>query len=106
MSWTTPDGSAPLRPTHVLAHLSDSHLTSAGVRYNLYRMAGLASGAFDYAVQMDAQGGFTLRVTVDGQTSALSGDTQSDFYYYNVVSGTLDLLNRPFVQAEGQNAAA
>lgn len=34
MSWTTPDGSAPLRPTHVLAHLSDSHLTSAGVRYN------------------------------------------------------------------------
>jgi len=34
MSWTTPDGSAPLRPTRVLAHLSDSHLTSVGVRYN------------------------------------------------------------------------
>lgn len=79
---------------------------AAGVRYNLYRMAGLASGAFDYAVQMDAQGGFSLSVTVDGQTSALSGDTQSEFYYYNVVSGTLDLLDKPFVQAEGQNAAA
>src|SRR5664279_891754 len=32
--WRTPDGEAPQRPTHVIAHLSDTHLTSAGVRYN------------------------------------------------------------------------
>jgi 3',5'-cyclic AMP phosphodiesterase CpdA len=32
--WQTPDGSPPDRPTHVIAHLSDTHLTSAGVRYN------------------------------------------------------------------------
>jgi 3',5'-cyclic AMP phosphodiesterase CpdA len=32
--WLTPDGTWPERPTHVLAHLSDTHLTSAGVRYN------------------------------------------------------------------------
>ena len=32
--WLTPDGIAPDRPTHVIAHLSDTHLTSAGVRYN------------------------------------------------------------------------
>ena len=32
--WLTPDGTAPERPTHVIAHLSDTHLTSAGVRYN------------------------------------------------------------------------
>ncbi|HEY7812016.1 MAG TPA: metallophosphoesterase [Nakamurella sp.] len=34
MTWSTPDGSAPQRPTHVLAHLSDSHLTAPGVKYN------------------------------------------------------------------------
>jgi 3',5'-cyclic AMP phosphodiesterase CpdA len=32
--WLTPDGSPPNRPTHVIAHLSDTHLTSAGVSYN------------------------------------------------------------------------
>lgn len=32
--WLTPDGEPVERPTHVLAHLSDTHLTSPGVRYN------------------------------------------------------------------------
>ena len=32
--WQTPDGSDPDRPTHVIAHMSDTHLTSVGVRYN------------------------------------------------------------------------
>jgi len=32
--WLTPDGTPADRPTHVIAHLSDTHLTSAGVRYN------------------------------------------------------------------------
>jgi 3',5'-cyclic AMP phosphodiesterase CpdA len=32
--WLTPDGKPPDRPTHVIAHLSDTHLTSAGVSYN------------------------------------------------------------------------
>jgi 3',5'-cyclic AMP phosphodiesterase CpdA len=31
---TTPDGRPPERPTHVLVHLSDTHLTPAGVAYN------------------------------------------------------------------------
>ena len=79
---------------------------AAGVRYNLYRMAGLASKAFDYAVTMDAQGGFSLSVTVEGQTYALTADQQSEFYYYNVLSGTVDMLTRPFGQADGQSNAA
>jgi hypothetical protein len=79
---------------------------AAGVRYNLYRMAGLASKAFNYMVQMNTQGSFALNVTVDGTTTALTGDSQSEFYYYNILSGTLDLLKQPFVQAEGQNTAA
>jgi len=32
--WLTPDGVAVDFPTHVLAHLSDTHLTPAGIRYN------------------------------------------------------------------------
>lgn len=32
--WRTPDGSPPERATHVIAHLSDTHLTSTGTRYN------------------------------------------------------------------------
>ncbi len=32
--WQTPDDAAPQRATHVIAHLSDTHLTSTGVRYN------------------------------------------------------------------------
>ncbi|MET0863572.1 MAG: metallophosphoesterase [Nakamurella sp.] len=32
--WQTPEGGLADRPTHVIAHLSDTHLTSAGVKYN------------------------------------------------------------------------
>jgi 3',5'-cyclic AMP phosphodiesterase CpdA len=32
--WQTPDDAPPQRASHVIAHLSDTHLTSAGVRYN------------------------------------------------------------------------
>lgn len=32
--WRTPDGSLPERATHVIAHLSDTHLTSTGTKYN------------------------------------------------------------------------
>jgi len=32
--WLTSDGQSVDYPTHILAHLSDTHLTSAGIRYN------------------------------------------------------------------------
>lgn len=75
---------------------------AGGVRYNMYRAAGLASRAFEYTLRMDASGSFTLSVTVEGQTYALTGDQQSDFYYYDVLSGTVDMLARPY----GQGGAA
>ncbi len=75
---------------------------TGGVRYNMYRAAGLASKAFEYTVRMDASGSFTLSVTVEGQTYALTGDQQSDFYYYDVLSGTVDMLALPY----GQGGAA
>jgi 3',5'-cyclic AMP phosphodiesterase CpdA len=58
----TPDGSAVERPTHRLIHLSDTHLTEVGVRYNgvidadaaLATAAGLVRGALDAGVSIDA----------------------------------------------------
>jgi 3',5'-cyclic AMP phosphodiesterase CpdA len=32
--WSTPDGTPPEHPSYVIAHLSDTHLTAPGVRYN------------------------------------------------------------------------
>ncbi len=32
--WRTPDGEPPEVPTHVIAHLSDTHLTAVGTSYN------------------------------------------------------------------------
>jgi 3',5'-cyclic AMP phosphodiesterase CpdA len=66
--WRTPDGAEPERPTHVIAHLSDTHLTAAGVRYNAVLDA---DAALDRTVAM-------LRSTVeDGRrldAVVLSGD--------------------------------
>ncbi|MBM9466984.1 metallophosphoesterase family protein [Nakamurella leprariae] len=58
----TPDGSAVERPTHRLIHLSDTHLTEIGVKYNgvidadaaLATAAGLVRGALDAGVTIDA----------------------------------------------------
>ncbi len=53
--WRTPDGAAVEVPTHVVAHLSDTHLTPRGVRYNgvLDADAALARAV---AVLREAQG--------------------------------------------------
>jgi len=66
---------------------------TAGIRYSMYRAAGLASGEFEYAVTMGDQGGFEMHVTVDGQRYPVSADTTSEFYYYDVFSGTMDQLS-------------
>ena len=70
---------------------------TAGLRYNLYRAAGLASKAFDYTVHM-GQDGTQVEVSVDGQTYTLSDDKGGEFYYYDLYTGTRDLMDRPFGQ--------
>jgi Icc protein len=60
--WLTPDGVTPDRPTHVIAHLSDTHLTSAGIRYNgvldsdaaLQRAVAVLRTAVEAGRQLDA----------------------------------------------------
>ncbi len=58
----TPDGLPAERPTHVLAHLSDAHLTSRGVAYNgvidadvtLHAAVTMLRGAMAGGVRIDA----------------------------------------------------
>lgn len=66
--WLTPDGTAPERPTHVIAHLSDTHLTSAGVRYNKVLDADAGLNAAVAVLRSAAQAGRQLDSVV------LSGD--------------------------------
>lgn len=79
---------------------------TGGLRYNMYRAAGLSSRAFVYTVRMSASGSVALDVTVEGQTYTLTANENSDFYYYDVYCGTLDMLNQPFGQEGTQSAAA
>ncbi len=60
--WLTPDGRPPDVPTHVVAHLSDTHLTTAGTRYNgvleadaaLYRAVAVLQEAVTGGRRLDA----------------------------------------------------
>ncbi len=60
--WLTPDGLPPDTPTHTVAHLSDTHLTSRGVRYNgvldadaaLHRAVAVLREAIDGGRRFDA----------------------------------------------------
>ena len=84
---------------------------AAGIRYNMYRASGLASSAFVYSVRLsaDPQTGTvapSIDVTVDGQSYTLSADQNSEFYYYNVYSGTLQMLDQPFGQTSVQGSAS
>ena len=65
---------------------------TAGIRYSMYRAAGLGSGSFEYELSMTDEG-FEMNVTVDGQTYPLSQDPASEFYYYDVFNGTMDQLH-------------
>lgn len=79
---------------------------AGGIRYNMYRAAGLPSSAFVYQVRMGAGGVLQLSVTVQGETFALTNEQTSDFYYYDVYQGTSEMLNQPFGQQRVQSAAA
>ena len=76
---------------------------TAGLRYNMYRAAGTASKDFEYSIRMDGET-VEVQVTVDGNTYTLSSDPNSDFYYYDLYSGTVDMLNQPFGQAGSEQS--
>jgi 3',5'-cyclic AMP phosphodiesterase CpdA len=66
--WRTPDDAEPERAGHVIAHLSDTHLTSAGVRYNGVLDADAALGRAVAVLAAAVAGGRRIDAVV------LSGD--------------------------------
>ena len=64
---------------------------SGGLRYNMYRAEGLVSKDFSYTVRMDPlESAMEMDVTVEGVTWEMSGDTDAEFYYYDVIVGPLE----------------
>jgi len=72
--WLTPDGNAPDRPTHVIAHLSDTHLTSAGVRYNQVLDSDAALERAVAVLRESAAGGRQLDAVIVSGDLTDSGD--------------------------------
>jgi hypothetical protein len=69
---------------------------TAGVRYNLLKSGGVASGEFHYIALM----GLTLEdmalsVYVDGGFYALTGDPAGEMYCYDVYFGSGDIMKKP-----------
>ena len=96
---TTPDGLAPERPTHLLAHLSDTHLTSPGVAYN-----GVidADATLDRAVQMlraAIAGGAGIDAVVASGDLTDTGDPDA----YRRVRTALESLEAPVIWATGNH---
>ena len=68
---------------------------AAGIRYNMYRAAGTASKDFVYTIRMGANAdgsanasSMQIQVTVGGETYTLTNNQASEFYYYDVYTGT------------------
>ena len=67
---------------------------SGGLRYNMYRAEGLVSKDFSYTVRMDPlEDAMEMDVTVEGVTWEMSGDTDAEFYYYDVIVGPLEAFS-------------
>lgn len=97
--WLTPDGSPVVRPTHVVAHLSDTHLTSAGVRYNAVLDADAAlDRTVDVLAAAVADGREVDAVVVTGDLTD-TGDPDA----YRRLRDALDRLGVPVVYATGNH---
>lgn len=70
---------------------------TGGMRYNLLKSNGISSKEFQYHVLMGVpQPELAMRVDVDGETYALSQDETSEIYYYDVLLGGPELMNKTF----------
>lgn len=99
MTWSTPDGAPAEMPDLVLAHLSDTHLTSPGVRYNQVLDA---DAALDRAVAVLAA------AVADGRrldAVVLSGDLTDtgDPDAYRRLRAAVEPLGVPVIYATGNH---
>lgn len=97
--WSTPDGAPVERPTHVLAHLSDTHLTPVGTRYNQILDADAAlTAAVDLLSVAQAQGRRLDGVVATGDLTD-TGDPDA----YRRLQTALEKLGVPLVFATGNH---
>ncbi|MBQ8535842.1 MAG: hypothetical protein IJ461_00335 [Clostridia bacterium] len=79
---------------------------TAGLRYNLYKSAGLGSKAFEYQLMMDAsQAQTALYLTVEGESFQVMEDS-SELYYYDLYIGNQDMMNLAFGAAVTEGGQA
>lgn len=95
----TPDGQPVEHPSHVLLHLSDTHLTSAGVRYN---------GVIDPAQSLAAVLGEVRRGQANGHrfdALVMSGDLtdSGDPDAYRRLRAAVEPLGIPLIYATGNH---
>lgn len=69
---------------------------TAGIRYSLLKSAGIASKAFEYSLTMQEGQTIDMTVTVESERYAMRDDMQGELYYYNIYTGTMNMLNAPF----------
>ena len=96
---TTPDGRPPERPTHLIAHLSDTHLTSAGVRYNGVIDADAALARAVAVLRQAAAGGSEVDAVIASGDLTDTGDPDA----YRRVRTALESLAVPVIWATGNH---
>jgi 3',5'-cyclic AMP phosphodiesterase CpdA len=99
MTWRTPDGSAPEHPTYVIAHVSDTHLTAPGVRYN---------GVLDADAALGRAAAVVLAAQADGSrfdAVVLSGDLTDTGHpdAYRRLRAAVEPLAVPTIYATGNH---
>ena len=96
---TTPDALPPELPTHLLAHLSDTHLTSPGVRYNGVIDADAALARAVAVLQQAAAGGSPVDAVIASGDLTDTGDPDA----YRRVRAALESLTVPVIWATGNH---
>lgn len=67
---------------------------TAGIRYSMFRAEGLPSKDFAYTLRMGLEDDtIQLDVTVSGETYRMTNDPSAEFYYYDVLTGPVDMFD-------------
>jgi len=96
---TTPDGVPPERPSHVLAHLSDTHLTARGVAYNGVIDADATLARAVQVLRTAIADGVGLDAVVASGDLTDTGDPDA----YRRVRTALESLDLPVIWANGNH---
>ena len=99
MTWSTPDGLPPEHPSYVLAHLSDTHLTAPGVKYNQVLDADAALDRAASVLRAARADGRTLDAVVLSGDLTDTGDSDA----YRRLRDAVEPLGVPTIYATGNH---